>query len=44
MIAGGHDIHAGGEDFFGGLGGDAGAAGGIFTVGDHDVDFMLTAE
>jgi hypothetical protein len=40
MIAGGHDIDAGGEDFIGSIDGNAGPARRIFTVGDHHVDVV----
>ena len=41
MIATGHDINAGGENFFGRSCGDTRAASGIFTVGHNKVNFIL---
>ena len=44
MVAAGDDVHAGGEDFFGGLGRDAGAAGGVFAVGNDEIERVLFAQ
>ena len=44
MVAAGDDIHAGVEDFPGGFGGDAGAAGGVLAVGDDEIERVLFAE
>ena len=41
MVAAGDDVHAGGEDFLGGLGRDARAAGGVLAVGDDEVKPVL---
>ena len=38
MIAAGDDVHARIEEFVGGIDGDAGAAGGVFAVGDDEVE------
>jgi hypothetical protein len=40
MIAGGDDVHSGGEDFLGGPGCDARTAGGIFAVGDDEIELV----
>ena len=44
MVAAGDDIHAGREDFPGGFGRDAGAAGGVFAIGDDEIERMLFTE
>jgi hypothetical protein len=44
MVAGGDDVHARGKNFPGGFGRDAGAAGGVFAVGDDEVERVLLAE
>jgi hypothetical protein len=44
MIAGGDDIDAGGKDFVGDFAGDAGPAGGVFAVGDDEIESVLLAE
>jgi len=41
MIAAGDDVHAGGKDFLRGGRRDARTAGGIFPVGDDEVDTVL---
>src|SRR5581483_324433 len=43
MVAAGDDVHAGGKDFRGRLGRDAGAAGGVFASGDDEIGRMLAA-
>ncbi len=43
MVAAGDDVHAGGKDFRGRLGRDAGAAGGVFAIGDDEIGRMLAA-
>ena len=44
MVAAGDDIHAGGKNFFGGPGGNPGSAGGIFAVGDDEIERVLFTE
>lgn len=44
VIARGDDIHAGGKDFGGGLGREAGAARGVLAIGDDKVQPMLFAQ
>lgn len=44
MIAAGDDIHAGGKDFLGGFGRDAGAASGVLAIGNYEVQRVLGAE
>jgi hypothetical protein len=44
MVAAGDDVHAGGEKFTGNLGRDAGAAGGVFAIGDDEVERVLLAQ
>ena len=44
MIAAGDDIHAGGKDFFSRFGRDAGAARGVLSVGDNEIQAMLVAQ
>ena len=44
MVAAGDDVHAGGENFLGGLGRDAGAAGGVFAVGNDEIERVLFAQ
>src|ERR1019366_7378062 len=41
MVAAGDDVHARRKNFPGGLGGDAGAAGGVFAVGDDEIERVL---
>ena len=41
MITAGNEINTGGEYFLSGFRGDAGAASGIFAIGDHQVDAVL---
>jgi hypothetical protein len=41
MVAAGDDVHARRENFPGGLGRYAGAAGGVFAVGDDEVEAVL---
>src|SRR5579859_5814518 len=43
MIAAGDDVHTGRKNLFGSLRRDAGTAGGIFAVGDHEIRAVLTA-
>ncbi len=44
MVAAGNHVHAGGENFAGGFGRDAGAAGGVFTVGNDEIERMCFTE
>ena len=44
MIATGNDVHAGGKNFLGGLGRDAGATGGVFTIGDDEIERVSFAK
>ena len=44
MVAGGDDVHACRKNFLGGFGRDAGAAGGVFAIGDDEVERVLFAE
>src|SRR5438094_615998 len=44
MVAAGDDIDATGEQFFGDPGGDAVAAGGVFAVGDDEIERLLFAK
>ncbi len=44
MIAAGDDVHAGGKNFLGNLGRDAVAAGGVFAVGNDEIELVLFAE
>src|SRR5580700_6367867 len=44
MVATGDDVHPGRKNFLGGLGRDARAAGGIFTVGDDKIHGMPRAQ
>ena len=44
VVAGRDDIHAGGKDFLGGPGRDAGAASGIFSVRNDEIEGVLFAE
>ena len=41
MVAAGDDVHAGGKNFPGGFGRDAGAASGVFAVGDDEIERVL---
>src|SRR5579859_2931204 len=44
MVAAGNDVHAGEENFPGGFGRDAGAAGGVFTIGNDEIERVFFAE
>jgi hypothetical protein len=44
MIAGSHDVDAGGKDLFGGPGSDAGAAGGVLAIGNDRVEVEASAQ
>jgi hypothetical protein len=44
VIAGRDEVDAGGEHLVGRLARKAEAAGGVFAVGDHDVDVVLFAD
>ena len=44
MVAAGDDVHARRKNFFCGFGRDAGAAGGVFAVGDDKIERVLFAE
>ena len=44
MITGGDDVDAGGQDFARRFDGDAGPAGGVFAIGDDDVNMKRLAQ
>jgi hypothetical protein len=44
VIAGGHDIDAEIEEFFGERGSDSEASGGVFAVSDDEIDGVLAPE
>jgi hypothetical protein len=44
MVAGGDNVHTSGEDFLGNPGRDAGATGGVFAVGDDEVELVFLSQ
>ncbi len=44
MVAGRDDVDTVSIQFLGNLGRDAGAAGGVFTVGDNEIRLLLAAQ